>query len=103
MAQTDVHMPDAPAYDQSDETPDTTGDQGGAPPGTPRWVKVSAIAAVVLVLILIVMMLAGGEHGPGRHLGGDEAPAAGQGEGGQHSPPSSAPEGHEPPSWVPEH
>jgi hypothetical protein len=96
-------MPDAPAYDQSGETPDTASGQGGAPPGTPRWVKVTAIAALVLVLVLILMMLAGGEHGPGRHLGGGDEPSASQGEGGQHSPPSDAPGGHEPPPWAPEH
>ena len=40
-------------------------------PGTPRWVKTSAIAALVLVvLVVIAMLLSGGEHGPGRHSGG---------------------------------
>ena len=44
-------------------------------PGTPRWVKTSAIVAlVVAVIIVIVMLLSGGEHGPGRHSGG-EAPS----------------------------
>jgi hypothetical protein len=40
--------------------------------GMPRWVKVSlAVAAVLLVLAIAVMLLfGGGEHGPGRHLGG---------------------------------
>ena len=43
------------------------------PPGTPRWVKVSAIvAAIVVVLAVVVALVAGGEHGPDRHLpGGD--------------------------------
>ena len=37
-------------------------------PGTPRWVKLAAIASVVLVLVVVlVMALAGGEHGPMRH------------------------------------
>ena len=39
--------------------------------GTPRWVKISlAVAAVLVVLAIAVMLLGGGEHGPGRHLGG---------------------------------
>ena len=38
---------------------------GGAPPATPRWVKVSAIVVVVLAVLVVVMLLLG--HGPGRH------------------------------------
>lgn len=35
---------------------------------TPRWVKVSGIAALVVVLLLVVLLLTGrGGHGPGRH------------------------------------
>lgn len=50
------------------------------PPTTPRWVKVSAIvAAVVVVVVVVVALIAGGEHGPSRHLpGGDDVP---------HTPP----------------
>lgn len=45
------------------------------PPGMPTWVKASVVVAVVVVLAVIaVMLLSGGEHGPGRHLGG-AAPA----------------------------
>jgi len=33
---------------------------------TPRWVKISGIAAVVAVLLVGAMLLTG--HGPGRHL-----------------------------------
>lgn len=41
------------------------------PPATPRWVKVSAIvAAVVVVVVVVVALIAGGEHGPARHLPG---------------------------------
>ena len=37
-------------------------------PGTPRWVKVSGIVAIILVvLVVIVMVASGGSHGPGRH------------------------------------
>jgi len=54
---------------------DTTpgGDTGVGPvreyPGTPRWVKVFGIIALVLVLLVVIMMFAGGgNHGPGRHI-----------------------------------
>lgn len=36
--------------------------------GMPRWVKLTAIVGGVLVLLAVaVMVLAGGDHGPGRH------------------------------------
>lgn len=38
-------------------------------PRMPRWVKVFAAIAVVVVVLLAVMLLSGGNHGPGRHLG----------------------------------
>jgi hypothetical protein len=34
-------------------------------PGTPRWVKVFGIIAIVVVLLFVIMLLTG--HGPGRH------------------------------------
>jgi ABC-type transporter Mla subunit MlaD len=46
----------------------TEGDSPTA--GTPRWVKVFGIIALVLVVLLVVMIIAGrGDHGPGRHTG----------------------------------
>jgi hypothetical protein len=38
--------------------------------GTPRWVKVFGIIALVLVLLVVIIMFTGvgGEHGPGRHI-----------------------------------
>lgn len=63
-------------------SPDT-GDAGVGPdrqsttiyPGTPGWVKVSGIIALVLVLLVIIMLFASaGGHGPGRHI-----PSAGAG------------------------
>jgi hypothetical protein len=40
--------------------------------GTPRWVKVFGIIAIVVVVLLVVMIIAGrGDHGPGSHTGGD--------------------------------
>jgi hypothetical protein len=53
-----------------------TGDDTGVgryrepPTGTPRWVIVSGIIAlVVIVLFVVVLLVGGGEHGPGRHSG----------------------------------
>ena len=55
--------------------PDTERHLGGeGPPGLPRWVLISLIVLGVLVVVLVVAMLAGGNHGPGRHMG---APALG--------------------------
>ena len=37
-------------------------------PGTPRWVKVFGIAALVVILLFVILLLiGGGGHGPGRH------------------------------------
>jgi hypothetical protein len=37
--------------------------------GTPRWVKIFGIIALVLVLLVVIMMfIGGGDHGPGRHI-----------------------------------
>lgn len=43
---------------------------GGAYPGTPRWVKVFGSVIAVAVLLLVILMLTSGRggHGPGRHL-----------------------------------
>jgi hypothetical protein len=46
--------------------------------GTPRWVKVSAvIALLVVVLFVVVLLVGGGEHGPGRHSPGGSDTATG--------------------------
>jgi hypothetical protein len=38
-------------------------------PGTPLWVKVSGIVALlILVVVVLVMVVVGGDHGPMRHL-----------------------------------
>jgi hypothetical protein len=47
------------------------------PPPRPVWVKVSLIVVLVVVAAVVVMAIAGGEHGPRRHLPG----------GGDHTPP----------------
>ena len=46
-------------------------------PGTPRWVRLSAIVAgTLLLLVLVIAVLSGGRHGPGRHLPSDDGSAA---------------------------
>ena len=40
-------------------------------PGTPRWIKVFGIIAIVVVLLVVFMLLTG--HGPGRHTLSDDA------------------------------
>jgi hypothetical protein len=43
-------------------------------PGTPRWVKVFGIIAIVLLLfVLLNVLTGGGPHGPGRHASSREA------------------------------
>jgi hypothetical protein len=62
--------------------PDTGDDSGVGPyreppAGTPRWVKVfGLVALVVVVLFVVVLLIGGGEHGPSRHSpgGGSDAP-----------------------------
>jgi hypothetical protein len=42
----------------------------GSTAGTPRWVKVfGVIALVVAVLFVVLALVGGGKHGPGRHAG----------------------------------
>lgn len=48
------------------------------PPSTPQWVKVFGIIGIVLVLLFVIMMLAGGNHGPGRHMPTGSAPTNGE-------------------------
>ena len=54
---------------EDDQAPSTAA-HGSAesPPGMPRWVKylIGALLAVVVAAVL-AMLIAGGDHGPGRH------------------------------------
>jgi hypothetical protein len=49
--------------------------------GTPRWVKVAGIIALLVVLLLVIVIVTDGEHGPGRHTPSDNP-------GGHTAPPS---------------
>jgi len=78
----DTHMADLPSY------PDSNDDTGVGPnrestTGTPRWVKVFGIIALVVVLLFVILMFTRGPggHGPGRHtpsgdLGGRTLPSS---------------------------
>ena len=65
-------------------------DDDAAPPRAPRWVKISAAVALVLAVLVVIVMVAGGNHGPGRHTGGSDAE--------QHTAPPES--GHMPPAGV---
>ncbi len=93
-AKEDTHMADPPSYDSNGDT--GVGPEPGSTAGTPRWVKVFGLIALVVILVVVILLLAGGGggHGPGRHTAAGEA-------GGQ-TPPSSSKEfgwvdGHKPP------
>ena len=64
--QADADTDDAAGVERSPE-PDN---------GLPGWVKIFGIVAIALIVLVVVLLLVGGgNHGPGRHVGGD-APAA---------------------------
>lgn len=72
-------MADLPPYPDANSATDNRADLGPdhqAPTGTPRWVKVFGILALILALLFVILMLAGGNHGPGRHLPPASAPSS---------------------------
>lgn len=49
------------------DSPPDGHDVRGTAPGIPRWVKISGlVVAALIVLLIAAMLLAGGNHGPGR-------------------------------------
>ena len=74
-------MADQSSSPQREESADR-----GPTAGPPRWVKISAIIALALALLVLIALLAGGNHGPGRHQ-------SSPGHGGQ--PPSVATATHD--------
>jgi hypothetical protein len=74
----ETHMADPPPDNGNDNG---VGSDRGSTAGTPRWVKVFGIVALVVVLLLVIVLLTRGPggHGPSRHTGGL----------GGHTPPAS--------------
>jgi hypothetical protein len=62
-------MADPPSYPHAGDDSDVTRDRA-AITGTPRWVRVVGIVALVVVLVFVILMVVGdpGAHGPGRHM-----------------------------------
>jgi hypothetical protein len=59
------------------EQPHHTASTDDAPPGMPRWVKLSArVVAAIILLGIVAMLLAGGDHGPSRHAQASVGPTA---------------------------
>jgi len=90
-------MAESPPY--PDSYGDTGLEPGGGPTtGAPRWVKVFGIIALLVVVLVAILLLVGGgpgNHGPGRHTGGQTSPSSvtGSGGAGGHTPPAG---GHTP-------
>jgi hypothetical protein len=68
-------MANNPDTDTSDDT--GVGLDRGPTAGTPLWVKVFGVVALVVVFVFVVLLLAGRGHGPGRHTSasGDHPPS----------------------------
>ena len=63
-----VGQPDPPGRENQIDA-----EEGFVPTRAPRWVKVFGLVVLGLAVVFMVVQLAtGGEHGPGRHGGGDE-------------------------------
>jgi hypothetical protein len=64
-------MADRPGFPTTGED---TATGSGSPPRMPRWVKVSAIIVAVVIAVFLAAQLTGigGEHGPGRHVPGQQ-------------------------------
>lgn len=62
-------MADSPQGPDATTDNPTVGRTPESPPGTPRWVKVFGIIAVILVLLISFALFTGlgGPHGPARH------------------------------------
>jgi hypothetical protein len=58
----------------------------GPTTGPPRWVKIAGIITLALAVLVLIVLLAGGNHGPGRHQ-------SSRGHGGP--PPSAATATHD--------
>jgi hypothetical protein len=55
-------MADQPSSSEREDRADR-----GPAAGPPRWVKVFGIITLALIVLVLIVLLAGGNHGPGRH------------------------------------
>ena len=62
-------MPDSGPYPRDADDAEAGEAPAAGDSGTPRWVKVAGVIALVVLVMLLVALLSGGKHGPGRHLG----------------------------------
>lgn len=68
----DTHMANLPpSSDKGDNT--GVGSDRESTSGTPRWVKVLGIIALVVILLFVISLLAGVRHGPGLHTPSGDA------------------------------
>lgn len=59
-------MADPPPYSNAGD--DAGVESEGESTGTPRWVKVFGIIAIIVAVLFIILLVAGGgHHGPSRH------------------------------------
>jgi hypothetical protein len=65
-------MAEPPRYPETGDEPGVAPDVESAP-GTPRWVKVFGVIALVVVVLFVILFLTGG-HGPARHSFGGDPP-----------------------------
>ncbi|MFP5326561.1 MAG: hypothetical protein ACLGHT_03650 [Acidimicrobiia bacterium] len=79
----------ADPFTEAEEAPVAEASAGvEQPEGAPRWVKISLLIGAALVLLFLLANFTGlaGDHGPGRHGGGGEAPTTVAEDGGGHGP-----------------
>lgn len=79
-------MPDQPTHSDTDDESENV--EPVSTTGTPRWVKVFGMIALALVLLLVILQfVGGGGHGPRRHEGHGNQPAASISEEAGHTRP----------------
>jgi hypothetical protein len=62
-----TRMPEPGPHRHEGANADTGDATAASQRGTPRWVKVAGVIALVILVMLVVALLSGGKHGPGRH------------------------------------
>jgi hypothetical protein len=99
-AEEDTHIADPPHPETGDDAGVEPG--GDSTTGTPRWVKVFGIVALLVVLVFVILVVTGrgGEHGPGRHSPSGDRGGTTSSVPESHAPPAG---GHAPPAGITGH